>query len=898
MAKKKVFVISHSHWDREWYMSYEQHHMRLIQLMDDLFDLFENDPEFNSFHLDGQTIILDDYLKVRPEKRAELAHWIKVGKLRIGPFYILQDDFLISPEANMRNSWYGLQASHQWGTPVPLGYFPDTFGNMGQTAQMMRLAQLDTVAFGRGVTPTGFNNQTSHGAYDSTYSEMWWQGPDGSKVLGLLFANWYSNGNEIPVAPAEARTWWDQHLADAERFAATDDLLFMNGVDHQPVQKNLSQALAVARDLYPDYEFIHSNFPDYIKALKADLPADLSTIHGELTSQATDGWYTLANTASSRIYLKQANVATERLLENEVEPLLAVSGTWSQAKQDKLNYAWQTLLQNNPHDSICGCSVDSVHAGMMTRFADAQAVGETLRHDALTALADKIDTSAFASGSHPFVVVNTSGATKQEPVTIRVEYARAPFSEGTPSGQYGKMQQLQHALPPLTVVDAAGKQVASRIVKTKVAFGYDLPDRAFRVPYMALYVDVEVAPTLAAFSWQTLALQAGTAVVLATPDHEQWLDSERLAVAVDAQGRVAITDKQTGHRYPDVLTFENTGDMGNEYIYRQTADGQAILSGTSPVTDLRRTFRVGASQLAYTQTLLIPAQADDQLAHEQQAVIDVTKRHARRADDLIPLTLHVTLTLNTTGDRLQVQVTGDNQAKDHRLRALINTGIHVDSNVAESIYEVVERPNTVPATWQNPTHPEHQQAFVELAAPDQSVVVGNTALHEYEVITGGVIGVTLLRCIGEMGDWGYFPTPDAQCLGPFHAEFSIAVTDGSQPARLAAYQVARAAQVPLQTTCATAHHGTLPATQTYLSVSDPALAITGTYHSPTTAQLLVRGFNLTATQRPVQVSATITGVGPQPTAAVDLLEQPVAYAVDAPLGPAEIRTYAFGPAAQ
>lgn len=50
-------------------MPYEQHHMRLVELMDDLLELFKTDPDFKSFHLDGQTIILDDYLQVRPEKK-------------------------------------------------------------------------------------------------------------------------------------------------------------------------------------------------------------------------------------------------------------------------------------------------------------------------------------------------------------------------------------------------------------------------------------------------------------------------------------------------------------------------------------------------------------------------------------------------------------------------------------------------------------------------------------------------------------------------------------------------------------------------------------------------------------------------------------------------------------
>ncbi|RDC48910.1 alpha-mannosidase, partial [Acinetobacter sp. RIT592] len=223
--KKKVYIISHSHWDREWYMAYEQHHMRLVELMDDLLELFETDPDFNSFHLDGQTIILDDYLQVRPEKREAIQQAIDVGKLRIGPFYILQDDFLISSESNVRNMLIGMEESRKWGTPVMLGYFPDTFGNMGQTPQMMKQVGLEAAAFGRGVKPIGFDNQVLEAEnYSSQYSEMWWKGPDQTEIFGLLFANWYSNGNEIPAEKEAAIRFWDQKLADAEQYASTNHL--------------------------------------------------------------------------------------------------------------------------------------------------------------------------------------------------------------------------------------------------------------------------------------------------------------------------------------------------------------------------------------------------------------------------------------------------------------------------------------------------------------------------------------------------------------------------------------------------------------------------------------------------------------------------------------------------
>ncbi|NAP00780.1 alpha-mannosidase, partial [Halomonas sp. MG34] len=211
--QKHIHIISHTHWDREWYLPYEKHHVLLIKLMDRLLDTLEKDPEFKSFHLDGQTIILDDYLQVRPNRREKLEKYIREGRLHIGPWYILQDEFLTSSEANIRNLQYGMKDAIQWGGISKVGYFPDSFGNMGQGPQILSQAGINNAVFGRGVKPTGFNNMVSDAEqYESPYSEMLWRSPDGSSVLGILFANWYCNGNEVPVDEKQAKQYWEKHL--------------------------------------------------------------------------------------------------------------------------------------------------------------------------------------------------------------------------------------------------------------------------------------------------------------------------------------------------------------------------------------------------------------------------------------------------------------------------------------------------------------------------------------------------------------------------------------------------------------------------------------------------------------------------------------------------------------
>ena len=228
--KKQAHVISHSHWDREWYLPYEKHHMLEVEFMDKLLDTLERDPEFKSFHLDGQTIMLDDYLQVRPERRELVERLVKEKRLYIGPWYILQDEWLTGSESNLRNLETGMREAKGYGNVSRVGYFPDSFGNMGQAPQILLDAGIDCAAFGRGVKPTGFNNEVSDGAdFASRYSEMFWESPDGSRILGVLFANWYSNGIEIPTDPGEAAKYWEKKLADAMKFATTDHLLFMTG---------------------------------------------------------------------------------------------------------------------------------------------------------------------------------------------------------------------------------------------------------------------------------------------------------------------------------------------------------------------------------------------------------------------------------------------------------------------------------------------------------------------------------------------------------------------------------------------------------------------------------------------------------------------------------------------
>lgn len=890
--KKKVYIISHSHWDREWYMAYEQHHMRLIELIDDLLELFEVDPSFNSFHLDGQTIILDDYLQVRPEKRQAIQQAINEGKLRIGPFYILQDDFLISSESNVRNMLIGMEESRKWGTPVMLGYFPDTFGNMGQTPQLMKQAGISAAAFGRGVKPIGFDNQVLEAEnYSSQYSEMWWKGPDQTAIFGLLFANWYSNGNEIPVEKEAALAFWKQKLADAEQYASTNHLLMMNGVDHQPVQKDISKAIHLANELFPDYEFIHSNFTDYLEAVQKDVPEDLGSVEGELTSQETDGWYTLANTASARVYLKQWNTKVQRQLENITEPLATmayeVSGNYP---HDQLDYAWKTLMQNHPHDSICGCSVDSVHQEMIPRFEKADEVGKYLAQDSLEQLTAAIDTTGFPKDSFPFVIVNTAGMDKTGEAEITIELERKRFAEGIPEQLYQELENLPKR--KYHVETKSGATIPAILSEETVQFGYDLPKDRFRVPYMARMIKVTLPlENMPAFSWETFALVEGEAKAeeKETMIHQSGriIENGPLHLTIEKNGTITMEDRKNKRKLNNLHIFEDIGDIGNEYIFKQPFCDQPILSSNKENSEVKVLVDTPEiAKISILQEMEIPVSADERLEKEQQMVVEFRYRKAERSKEKRILQIKTIMTIRKDSKKIDFETTLDNQMKDHRLRVLFPTKLHVEHHEADSIFEVVKRPNHVSKSWENPTNPQHQQAFVNIHDEEYGVTVGNFGLNEYEVTEDGQIAVTLLRSVGELGDWGYFPTPEAQCLGEHRFNYSIELHGPEE--KFSTYLHAYAAQIPFSTQQIKHHEGTLISKQQYLTIKSETFAITALKRSKFSDKVVVRGFNMSSHLEKLEITKD-NGK----TVILNLLEEPTKQAVVPIIQPYEIRTIGF-----
>ena len=368
MSPRRIAVVPHTHWDREWYEPFQTFRMHLVEALDGLLPLMETDPAYARFLLDGQMAAVDDYLEVRPEAEGRVRALAAAGRLTMGPWYILMDEFLVSAETIVRDLQMGLARGAAFGGAMEVGYLPDMFGHVAQMPQILRQAGFKHTVVWRGVpsqvTKTGF----------------WWEAPDGSVVRAEYLPVGYGNGAVLPYdAKALVR-----RVADHEQEIGSfliGDLLLMNGSDHLPPQPWLGRVVAEANAIQDDYFFDITSLPEYL----ADAPTDdLEHWKGELRSGARAN--VLMGVTSNRVDVKRAAGAAERSLERRAEPYAALFQPVAQWPQNLLDLAWRNVVHNAAHDSICACSVDDVVDAVLHRFAEARQIGDGVATAALVAL--------------------------------------------------------------------------------------------------------------------------------------------------------------------------------------------------------------------------------------------------------------------------------------------------------------------------------------------------------------------------------------------------------------------------------------------------------------------------------------------------------------------------------
>jgi alpha-mannosidase len=364
----RFLVVPHTHWDREWYLPFEQFRLRLGAVVDGVLDTLESDPSFTSFTLDGQAIVLEDYVDVRPENADRLRALLAAGRLEVGPSYVLPDEILVGSEALVRNLLLGRHVCRRFGVePSGAGYLPDSFGHPAQLPQILAGFGIRTFLFSRGL-----GDQID----DVGVVFSWRAGP--AEVVACQMLPHYDNFARL--------TWYhdaeDRVRAIVERFgelvlrAGGNEIVLANGSDHLPVEPELPEILGEVDRTF-GAELRIGRYDEYRP------PAEgLPSYEGELVGSRLQN--VLRGVNSARIYLKQANERAERrLLSVETAAALRTLREDGPYPAADLRLAWRDLLRNHPHDSICGCSCDEAHRDMLVRYEQLERTLDFVEREAL-----------------------------------------------------------------------------------------------------------------------------------------------------------------------------------------------------------------------------------------------------------------------------------------------------------------------------------------------------------------------------------------------------------------------------------------------------------------------------------------------------------------------------------
>lgn len=789
--KRKIHIISHTHWDREWYLSSQYVNRWIPVFFENLFRMLEKEPDYR-FVLDGQTSMIDDCRAQLQEEGKQaidgfmdtLKKYVQEGRIITGPYYLQPDWQLISEEALVRNMLYGKEISEALGGGSQTGWLLDNFGQISQTSQIHEQFGMKGIVVWRGV---GFSPEKMK-------SEFSWESPDGTKLPCVYLLSSYRNGMRLASYPEEVQGRIINEADKIVNFAQSAHVLLMNGYDQEMEPDDILPYIREGRADTDQYQVCQSIPDEYMDAVIDGLKeTEIPQLSGPLYS----GRYisVFPGILSSRMYLKMQNDRLQRKLEETMEPLGVMGILAGNAYPlSKANQIWKLLLKNHPHDSICGVSVDDVHADMERRFEKAEKEADICRNEILRELTSKIDTSKFTGAQKVLQVFNTTLKEQRRQVLFPVQGS----------------EKLQ-------ILDEEGRDY----IWQKTADG----------------VAAEV--TIPAFGYRTFGIYDRPASKTDSPEETAEakngaaescpvLENAYIRVAFEKNGTFSMTDKENGKVYHNLGYLEDCADGGDEYNYSD-------IPGDVPCTTLEEEAEITLVEQGLLRTVV-------KVEYRWSLPAGLTKDRAGRSSDreIIPITVYVTLLRNSRILRFRTLIR--NRCRDHRIRVMFPTGIQTQYSYAQTQFDITEH-EIMPEVFDNADMPEDvkrivvgaressgitqfpQRDFAAVTDGCHGVCVLNRGLPEYEVMPKDTtIALTLFRSVGwlartdlhtRIGDAGpEIYTPDAQCLRDMEFHYGISPFAGSiAEARL----LERADEMNRSnlTVSTTAHEGSLSASDSF-----------------------------------------------------------------------------------
>ncbi|MFO7682360.1 MAG: glycoside hydrolase family 38 C-terminal domain-containing protein, partial [Chloroflexota bacterium] len=745
--KMTIHLITHNHWDREWIFTAKYANRWLPTFFDNLFAMLEAQPEYR-FVLDGQTLIIEDYLRqLAPDEAAakerDIRRFAQSGQLQIGPAYLQPDWSLVSGESLVRNLLIGGKMAQKYGPVMKAGWLLDNFGQVAQAPQIFKGFNIEGAFVWRGIDMP----------MDNVKTEFWWEAPDGSRILGIYLLDSYRNAMMLNMTREIAEERILSHTQTLRHFAATPNVLLMNGYEQVPEPDDILPILAeLNAKILPDMRAVQSTPPDYLQAVRQHNP-ELPV----LTGYQYNGRFApiLKGVYSSRSYLNQQNNHCQRELERWAEKFNTFAWAFGHDYPEKrFERAWKTLLLNHTHDDLCGCCIDPIARDMADRFDEVTHLAQTMSSESLQAIVQTMHTAGQSETA--VVIFNPSSRPRRETTALSLEIPETLTTF--------HIQDRQGRVMPMQLIKRIGSKADLYLWTTE-----GIPSVGYRTYYV---VDGAQRPA------DHPTVQASAAA--------NTMENQYLHVRINTNGTLTVREKIHDDLYENLGYFEDGGDAGDTYDYSYPLEDKVITSlGETAVITLEEAGPLIA-RFRIDLTLKLPRS----LTPERTARAEKTRK--------VHIVSHVELAANA--GHVEIRTTVNNVVKDHRLRVLFPSHIHTDHVYAGMPFDVARYPLAEQAEPDNisealqslmlagrykaPVNTRPFQNFISLADDSSSLTVFSRGLNELEVLPEhNTIALTLLRGVGWLtradlltrdGDVGpHIFTPEAQCLGEQVFEYSI-----------------------------------------------------------------------------------------------------------------------------
>src|SRR3954454_7909165 len=762
MAGYTFHLIPHTHWDREWYLPQPVFLARLVPALDDLFDQLSSESG-STFLLDGQTVLLEDYLAVRPDREAAIVELVRSERLQVGPWYVLADELIPSGESLIRNLLAGQADADRFGGRSDVLYSPDAFGH---PAIWPQLAGEFGIRFGVLWRGLGGEPGQEHDLYR-------WRGPDGREVLLYhLPPDGYEIGAALPADPERLPRVWTRIRSSLVERAATHHVAVFVGADHHAAHPAVLSLQELLVALEPGSAFRISRLYDFFVAAAPEAVA-VPVIAGELRWSYGYTW-TLQGVHGTRAPLKRLHSLVELALSGNADPMAALAETFRRSnRRPLLNHAWRLLLQSEFHDSIGGCTSDQVAQQVSLRLQNAGNLASEIARTSLNELVgndpDRVrDQPELAEPQ--LVLWNPVPRPRSGVVIADLTWFERDVLVGPPGDN---VPRTGPGTRPFHLVGNDASLPVQWLGRTRT---YERLDAARHYPDQD-----EVECTRVAFQPQVVKGMGFDAYRLGpgskSVEGGAWTGSrsmgnELLEIRIGAGGAITLIDRRTRQRYRDVLSLESSGDMGDTYSYAPpTRDRTVRARGGMAIRPLAHGPLVAALELRLT-----------------------LRRGPNPGKTREGIEARVTLSLHAGSPLLRCTLELENQARDHRLRARVRTGVPGVSATAGAQFGIVARPPLSPGARryrrETPvaTAPAHR--FVACSARNRGLALLTPGFFEYELQGKGDLLMTLLRSVGQLsrgelptrpGHAGWpTPTPDAQCLGRDRIQLALVPVAGAE----------------------------------------------------------------------------------------------------------------------